>query len=102
MAVPSIRRPVPAAMTFQPFLMRLHPLHTGPLRSRVISSLDGGSGGSVAPRRVGWDGDMFQQERDTRFRDHVAMTGTSVACLLKIGERAARNPSPASYACVVH
>jgi hypothetical protein len=22
--------------------------------------------------------------------------------LLKIGERAARNPSPASYACVVH
>jgi hypothetical protein len=28
--------------------------------------------------------------------------GTSVACLLKMGEWVARNPSAASYACVVH
>jgi hypothetical protein len=42
------------------------------------------------------------KERGGRGRDHVVMTGTSVACLLKIRERAARNLSPASYAYVVH
>src|SRR5882724_6833424 len=69
--------------------------HT-PLRSRVISALDGGSPASVASnvlqklaqvrssdrrptgarglpasatRRDGWGGDMFQQEHEKRFRD---------------------------------
>src|SRR5882724_10599875 len=84
---------------------RLHPTSYKSLRRSgrpIAALLERGVLPASATRRDGWGGDMFQQERENRFRDHVVMTGTSVACLLKIGERAARNPSPASYACVVH